>query len=204
MLVITYIYRDTEGTKRMAESVKKQGYELAVIRTSDNPKEIMRQLYECYKRASTVYDFIIYADSADTYFQRKVNIPIDHLLYSTEAQCFPHPEWADRFTGLSRWRYLNNGLIAGPSKLFVEFFEKYNLHEVRNNAQAEAQEAYFAGVKDGFPVKLDWMCEKFQSVAFEREGEFKMYNGLLRNMITTTTPAVLHGNGITPLEKFIV
>lgn len=203
MIVVTYTYKETEGTKRMAESVARMEYELAVVRAGMNPAEIMKQLYECYKRASTGHDYLIYADAADTYFQRRVNVP-DYILYSTEKQCFPFVDWADRFTDTKTpWRFLNNGLMCGPSKLIVEYFERYGLNDIKINAQAAAMEAYFAGVKDGFPVRLDCMCEEFQSVAFEEPGEFEMKNFLLFNKITGTIPAVLHGNGLTPLEKFI-
>lgn len=202
MIVVTYVYKETEGIKRMAESVRAQGYELAVLNTDSNPVNIMRLLYECYKRASTGHDYLIYADAADTYFQRAVNVP-DYLLWSTEKQCFPFPQWADKFKGLSRWKYLNNGLYCGPSKLIVEYFERYKLNDIKINPQAAAQEAYLQGVEDGFPVKLDIMCKEFQSVAFEEDGEFEMIKGKVFNKITKTTPAVIHGNGLTPLEKFI-
>lgn len=205
MIVITYIYKDTAGTHRMAESVKRQGYELGVIRTNDNPADIMRELYECYKRAVTGHDFIIYADAADTYFQKKLKVPTDHILYSTEKQCFPFPDWETRYKPVkSRWKFLNNGGICGPTKLLVEFFERYNLHTIGStNAQAAVMEAYFKAIEEGFPIKLDTGCKQFQSVAFEAVDEFEMKDGLLRNKITKSIPAVLHGNGVTPLEKFI-
>lgn len=204
MIVVTYIYRETEGTKRMAASVAKQGYELAVVRAGENPKDIMKALYECYKRAATGHDYLIYADAADTYFQRPVNVPKDYILYSTEKQCFPFPDWANKYRGIgfTPWKYLNNGLMCGPSKLIVEYFERYGLNDIAQNAQAAAMEAYFKAVSDGFPVSLDFMCEEFQSVAFEEPGEFE-FDGMLRNLITKTTPAVLHGNGLTPLEPWI-
>lgn len=203
MIVVTYTYRETPGTIRMAESVARQGYELAVVKAGENPVEIMRQLYECYKRASTGHDHIIYADAADTYFQRRVNVPDDHILYSTEKQCFPFVNWADKFKDTrSPWRFLNNGLMCGPSELIVEYFERYGLNDIKINAQAAAQEAYFQARADRYPVKLDILCEEFQSIAFEEPGEFES-DTVLRNLITGTTPAVLHGNGLTPLEKFI-
>lgn len=205
MIVVTYTYRETAGTQRMAESVKRQGYELAVVQAGMNPHDIMKALYECYKRAATGHDKIIYADAADTYFQRPVNVPDNHILYSTEKQCFPFVTWADRFgVPLSPWRFLNNGLMCGPSELIVEYFDRYGLNDIKGNAQAAAMEAYFQALKDGFPVSLDQYCEEFQSVAFEEPGEFEMKDGYVHNMITGTIPAVLHGNGLTPLEKFIV
>ena len=39
MIVVTYTYRETPGTQRMAESVKRQGYELAVVQAGMNPHD---------------------------------------------------------------------------------------------------------------------------------------------------------------------
>lgn len=204
MIVITYVYKDTDGTRRMAQSVEKLGYELAVVRTNQNPADILKELYNCYQRAATGHDYIIYSDSADTYFQKKVTVP-DYLLYSTEKQCFPFPDWAAKFKAKSRWKYLNGGGYCGPAKLIVEFFERWKLNDIGNaNPQAAQMDAYFKAVESGFPVKLDTGCKQFQSVAFESADEFEIRNGLLINRITKTIPAVIHGNGLTPLEKFIV
>lgn len=206
MIIVTYIYKDTPGTKRMAESVARHGYELAVVRTDSNPANIINELYQCYKRASTGHDHIVYSDAADTYFQKPVTVPIDHILYSTEKQCFPFPDWESKYAPVkSRWKFLNGGGYCGPSALLVEFFERYKLHSIGGtNPQAAQMEAYFQGVKDGFPIKLDTQCKVFQSVAFESDDEFEMKNGLLRNKVTKSVPSILHGNGLTSLEKFIV
>lgn len=203
MIVISYSYSETPGSKRMRESVAQQGYELAMLKTVDSPVKVMKELYECYKRAVTGHELMVYSDAADTYFQRRINVPTDYILYSTEKQCFPYPEMSKEFTAGSPWKYLNNGNYCGPLKLVIEFFERYNLHSITDNAQASAQRAYLAAKKEGFPIALDWMCTEFQSVAFEAPGEFEMKGGKLYNKITQTTPAILHGNGLTPLEKFI-
>lgn len=206
MIVITYIFKDTDGTRRMAESVAKQGYDLGVVRTDDNPATVIRELYECYKRAVTGHDLIIYADAADTYFQKPLKVPEDHILYSTEKACYPFPDWASRYQPVkSRWKFLNGGGCCGPTKLLVEFYDRYNLHSIgATNPQAALMEAYFKAVEEGFPIKLDTSCKQFQSIAFEDPDEFEMKDGLLRNRITKAIPAVLHGNGLTPLDKFIV
>ena len=197
MIVVTYTFTDGFG-EQMAESVKKQGYELAVIKTINRYEQIMRDLYECYKRAETGHDYMIYADAADCYFQRRVNIPTDYILYSAEKNCFPYKKRRSKFTDNSRWRYLNNGLYGGPIKLVVEFFEKYNLNDIgTKNPQAAAQDAYFDAIKDGFPIKLDSDCKEFQSYSFIKDDEYEIRDSLIYNRITNTTPAVLHFNGLT-------
>lgn len=203
MIVITYVYRPNDGTARMIHSAENQGYEVGVLKTGDNAAQIMNDLYHCYKRASGGHEKMIYADAADSYFQRRVAVPDDYLLYSTEKQCFPYPAWSGYYPPGGHWKYLNNGGFCGPIELAVEFYDRYELHTPKINTQAAVMDAYFKAVKEGFPIRLDVECYQFQSIAFEEPGEFRMHNGLLENLITGTIPAVLHGNGLTPLEKFI-
>lgn len=203
MIVITYAYTpETEGMRQMRLSVERQGYELAVVKTTDYPATIMRDLYECYKRAATGHEYMVYADYPDTFFQKKVEVPTDHILYSTEKACFPFPQWATHFERQGRWIYPNNGLFAGPLKLVIEFFERYKLYDIGAvNGQAAMQQAYLKARDEWFPVLLDTDCEVFQSIAFEDPDEFEMKDGLLHNKITGTVPAIIHGNGLTDMSR---
>jgi hypothetical protein len=75
-------------------------------------------------------------------------------------------------------------------------------------------DAYLKAVAEGFPIKLDFSCKLFQSIAFDHdptrgdyplhltgyEGtDFEIKDGLVVNKLTKSTPAVLHGNGQTPM-----
>jgi hypothetical protein len=220
MVIITNIYKPFAGTDRMVASFEKHGFEVAVNRIPTGNGRILRGLYECYKRAVTGHDHFAYADAADTVCQRPFTVPTDHLLWSTEKACYPHPEKAKeyKFGGRlkSPWRYLNNGVYGGPLALAIEFFERYGLHKLHDNAngQAEVMDAYLQAVKDGFPIKLDFGCKLFQSIAFDHdpklnghplhlkgyEGtDFEIKDGLVVNKLTKSTPAILHGNGQTPM-----
>lgn len=221
MVIITNIYKPFEGTKRMIQSFERHGYEVAVNTIPTGNGAIMRGLYECYKRAITGHETFCYADAADTICQRRLNVPTDHLLWSTEKACYPHPDKAKLYNFhhklKSPWRYLNNGLYMGRLDLMIEFMERYGLHRLPDNAngQDEVMDAYFKAVEDGFPIKLDFGCKEFQSIAFDHdpktgsypvhakgyEGtDFEIVNGLVKNNKTKSTPAVLHGNGQTPMQ----
>jgi hypothetical protein len=204
MIVITYAYTpENENMRQMRLSVERQGYELAVVKTSDAPHQIMKDLYECYKRAATGHEYMVYADHPDTFFQTPLpEMAPDMIIYSTEKACFPYKEKASKFNAWGRWIYLNNGLFAGPTKLVIEFFDRYNLHSLAPgvNGQAAVQDAYLDAEEKGFPIELDTACQAFQSIAFEDPDEFEMKDGLLHNRITGTVPAVIHGNGLTPME----
>jgi hypothetical protein len=220
MVIITNIYKPFAGTDRMVSSFEKHGFEVAVNRIPTGNGQILRGLYECYKRAATGHDHFAYADAADTVCQRPFEVPTDHLLWSTEKACYPYPEKAKEYKFAGRlkspWRYLNNGVYGGPLALAIEFFERYGLHKLHDNAngQAEVMDAYLKAQDDGFPIKLDFGCKLFQSIAFDHdpklnghplhlkgyEGtDFEIKDGLVVNKLTKSTPAVLHGNGQTPM-----
>jgi hypothetical protein len=220
MVIITNIYKPFAGTDRMVSSFEKHGFEVAVNRIPTGNGAILRGLYECYKRAATGHDHFAYADAADTVCQRPFTVPTDHLIWSTEKACYPHPEKAKEYKFAGRlkspWRYLNNGVYGGPLALVIEFFERYGLHKLHEgaNGQAEVMDAYLKAVADGFPIKLDFGCKLFQSIAFDHDPErgghplhlkgyegtdFEIKDGLVVNKLTKSTPAVLHGNGQTPM-----
>lgn len=220
MVIITNIYKSIEGTRQMVASFERHGFEVAVLNTPTGNGRILRDLYECYKRATGGHESFTYSDAADTYCQRPFTPPTDCLLWSTEKACYPHPDRAAQYKFAGRlkspWRYLNNGVYGGPLALVIEFFERYGLHKLPDgaNGQAEVMDAYLQAVKDGFPIKLDFNGELFQSIAFDhdpkRQGhpihangyegvDFEIKNGLVVNKLTRRTPAILHGNGQTPM-----
>lgn len=220
MVIITNIYKPFDGTKRMIESFEKHGFEVAVNTIPTGDGAIMRGLYECYKRAVTGHETFIYSDAADTFCQRPFEVPTDKLIWSTEKACYPDPSLSVKYNHhhklKSPWRYLNNGIYGGSLALVIEFFERYGLNKLHDgaNGQHEAMLAYLQAKEDGFPIELDLKCDLFQSIAFDHdpkihghplhlngyEGtDFDIDNGLVHNRITKTTPAVLHGNGQTPM-----
>lgn len=220
MVIITNIYKPFAGTDRMIASFERHGFEVAINRIPTGNGAILRGLYECYKRAATGHETFAYADAADTICQRPFTVPTNRLIWSTEKACYPYPDRAALYKFGPRlkspWRYLNNGLYGGPLALAIEFFERYGLHKLNDhaNGQAEVMDAYLQAVEDGFPIALDLKCELFQSIAFDHdpklnghplhlngyEGiDFEIKDGLVRNVLTKTTPAVLHGNGQTPM-----
>lgn len=199
MKVVTFIYHDTEGTQKMQESVKRF-HEIEVLRVSgfvpDHPKKIYEYYLDCKD------DLFCYADAADTFFQRPLKVPTDYLLWSTEKACFPRFELADEHPKTeSRWKYLNNGIYCGPVKLIQEYYKKYELYDVHHmNGQEKNMRAFLQASKEGFPIKLDQGCEELQSIAFLEYDEFVVEEGMIKNNILKTVPAVLHANGVSPLD----
>lgn len=202
MIIITHIFKPFWGTDYFLKSVNKLGYEVAVNKTTDNPADIMRTLYDCYKRAATGHDYFAYIDSADSVILKTFEPPKDRIVYQAEKACFPHKEKAKLHPETkSDWKYLNGGGYTGPLTLITEFFERYKLNNIGGKNPQDAQmEAFFQAKKDGFPIDLDTNCEIFQSLAFEEKGDFEIKKGKFKNKLTKTFPAILHGNGRTEMK----
>lgn len=126
------------------------------------------------------------------------------------------------------WRYLNNGGYGGSLVLMIEFVDKYiGKLPMTANCQHETMTAFIQAKKDGFPIELDYGCELFQTIAFDpvkplkgkaidlasfsihqdengvpKYGgtDFIIRKGKVINKLTKTIPAILHGNGRTPMD----
>lgn len=204
MIIITNIYSPNERTKQTVDSFERHGYEVAINSTPFiGNGQVLRDLLACYKRAITGHEDFFYTDGADTFCQRRAEPPKDHILYSTEKACYPHPEMAEQYRPTkSKWKYLNGGGYGGPLKLIIEFFERYGLDKHANdvNGQHEQMMAFLKAEKEGFPIKLDTACKVFQTMAFADPSEFKIEKKQLKNFVTKTTPAILHFNGLTDMS----
>ncbi len=232
MIVCTNIYAPNEQTKQMVESFQRFGYEVAATNAEFPYGRVYNNLVQLYKRANTGHDTFVYSDGGDTYCQKPFTVPNDRLIWSTEKQCFPHPEMAKLYPKTrikSDWKYLNNGNYCGNLQLLLEFLKKYVGLKLPMNAncQLETMQGFLRAKKDGFPIELDYKCKMFQSIAFDptkpEDGEpidkssysihmdekgnpkytgtdFEIRKGLVYNKMTKTTPAILHGNGRTPMQ----
>jgi hypothetical protein len=67
------------------------------------------------------------------------------------------------------------------------------------NGQWQQALAYLQAKADGFPIELDQYCLEFQTIGFTEPGDFHELPGTLFNNITGSKPAVIHGNGRTPM-----
>ncbi len=227
MIVCTNIYAPNDKTRKMVESFERFGYEVAATNAEFPYGRVYNNLVQLYKRANTGHETFIYSDGGDTYCQKPFTVPNDRLIWSTEKHCYPDPKLAEQYPKTrikTKWKYLNNGGYCGNLELLLEFFGKYVGYKLpmQANCQLETMQGFLKAKKDGFPIELDYKCKIFQTIAFDPEDEndpasyaihkdakgnpkytgtdFKIKDGLVYNKTTKTTPAILHGNGTTPME----
>jgi hypothetical protein len=125
---------------------------------------------------------------------------LDCILFNSEKGCWPYPEWAERYPAVnSDWKYLNGGACFVKTDLFVRMFEG-NPIDHKDNDQVNLADIYLNN-RDRYNMRLDTGCEAFQSIAFERPGDFKYEGNRLINSKLNTLPVIIHGNGKTDMSR---
>lgn len=186
----------------MLESFDRHGYYVKVNTCQFDHGRTFNNLMATYREMRQHHDTFCYSDAGDTFCQRPFTVPNDRLLWSAEKQCFPDPQRSTEYPDTnSDFKYLNNGGYGGSIELMVEFGERYiGKLRLTANCQQETVVAFLQAKKDGFPIDLDYGCETFQTLAGTSEHDFIIRKGKVVNKLTKTTPAILHGNGRTPMD----
>lgn len=211
-MVVTYIYQDfaneVSSTYEFRRSAAAAGYEVINVAQQKHHVgngEVLRLLYNAYRQLPADQP-VIYADGADSFFLRPLNVPTDRILYSTEKAIWPPVEslqkaWAEQ-EQLTHWPYLNGGGYCGPAGLLAEFFERFDLTNQPGDANGQWQQslAYFAALAAGFPIELDQHCKEFQTIGFMSPKDFTTWPGFIENNFTGSRPGLIHGNGRTPMQ----
>lgn len=209
--VITYIYQDfadeISSTHEFRRSVKRFGYTLTNVAKKQRHvgnAAVLNLVADAFRDLSGP---AMYAD-ADTFFVRPVLLPDHCVLYSTEKAIWPPTEAMKRAWESEHketpWAYLNGGGYGGHAELISQFLDRYVLPKLDlilddGHAQAIQALAYFQAKRDGFPIFLDQRCVVFQSIAFAAHEDFELIGNTIKNRITGTTPALIHGNGREPM-----
>lgn len=213
-IILTYIWCESDNeissTSEFRRSVAHFGYDLINVHPNGayfkGHGEVFQQLYHAICNLPPD-QMVVYSDGADTFFLREIEPPTDRILYSTEKAYYPTDGKQDRYTNrLTPWCYLNGGGWSGPAGMVKEYFERFGLAKLKGdiNGQQAQHNAYFAALDSGFPVDLDQLCNEFQTIAFQADGDFSTYKSdqhgaFIINNLTGSTPALFHGNGRTPM-----
>lgn len=167
----------------------------------------MVRAYEYAKQTDCTHLFIV--DAYDVFVLDSMEEALsriedkDSVIFNAEQGCWPYDQWEYLYPPCeSRWKYLNGGAAFVSVKRFIKMFEDHPIQHLDND-QVNLAKLYLTE-REKYKIKLDTNCEVFQSVAFEKEGEFA-YNevdGFIYNLKTNTTPIIIHGNGGTSMKKF--
>lgn len=123
----------------------------------------------------------------------------DKITFSTEKNCWPIPDLADKYPECSTiYKFLNSGLYFAPRDKFLELFD-WDMPEYTTDDQLWATQQFL--LNDDSGIVLDTECEVFQSYSFIAEDEYSYQDGRVRNVNTGSLPVLFHGNGTTNMDK---
>lgn len=207
--VITVATMMLPGLERLKESCENFGIDLEVLGMDTQWKGFGTKilLTKEYLEKLEGYTHFIFIDAYDVLFintlkniEREYNLFYpDKIVFSAEKGCWPDAGLAGSYPETdSEWKYLNSGSYMAPIQPFLELLNQYPVK------YQEDDQLYFTKIfLNSDKIVLDVNCDLFQSVAFEVEGDLKVAKTKVINNKRFSFPMIIHGNGKTPLDKFL-
>ena len=158
-----------------------------------------------YLKANPDITHFFYTDSYDTIVTKTMEETLKHIkdfdciLMSAERGCYPHPDKEARYPKHdSPWHFVNGGGWFCNSELFCKMLELTPYGSCLND------QVWFTDLFLDNPdyVKLDYNCEIFQTVGFCPDSDFEVTDKVY-NTVTKQFPTFIHGNGHTPIDRFL-
>lgn len=198
----TDMKNEQAGLKRLLASTEKYGYDHHMLYEKTNFGGQMPVVVEWCKKHKDQYTHVLYTDAFDTLAlagmdELRAKLPQGILFFgSAEKHVFPpSAERAARYPhNSSEWRFVNAGQWFGSIEWFLQMAELVPPAGI--NDQTWLAERFLDCLEKRIPVTLDYTCSVFQSVAFERSGDYAFTrDGRLYNRKTQQLPIFAHDNG---------
>ena len=196
---------DINKTLTLQRSLKKYGWNYHIITHEwQGFGDKILKTYE-YLKANPSITHFFYSDSYDSIVTKSMNeafISIkdyDCILMSAERGCYPHPDKEKLYPKHeSPFHFVNGGGWFCNAEVFKRAVQSNPL------TVNTVDQVWFTNLFLNNPeyVKLDYECNTFQTVAFCPDSDFIIGNTIY-NTITNSFPAFIHGNGHTPIDKFL-
>lgn len=203
---------DITKTEILQKSLKKHNWDYHIIvHPWRGFGDKILKTYE-YLKANPDITHFFYSDSYDTLVADTMEVALSRIkdksgiLMSAERACYPHPDKEKLYPKHdSPFHFVNGGGWFCPSDVFLKAVETNPL------TYETVDQVWFTDLFLNHPeyVNLDYKCEVFQTIAFCPEDNFEftpMENKPMqrvKNTVTNSFPIFIHGNGHTPLTKFL-
>ncbi len=196
---------DISKTEVLQRSLKKHGWDYHIIEHEWRGfGDKILKTYE-YLKANPYITHFFYSDAYDTIVVNTMEYALtciqnmDGIIISGERGCYPHPDKESLYPkNDSPWHFVNGGGWFCHAKTFIELVDANPL------TCDTVDQVWFTDLFLNNPklVEIDYQCEVFQTVGFCPETDFdiKIY---VTNNLTRSWPTFIHGNGHTPLDRFI-
>lgn len=203
---------DISKTSILQKSLKKHGWDYHIIEHHWRGfGDKILKTYD-YLKANPDITHFFYSDAYDTLATDTMEVALSgikdttKILMSAERGCYPHPEKEARYPKHeSPFHFVNGGGWFCPSDVFIKAVDSNPLD------YTTVDQAWFTDLFLNHPeyVLLDYNCEVFQTIAFCPDSDFVFDDmrsegtDFVLNTVTNSKPIFIHGNGHTPLTRFL-
>jgi len=123
------------------------------------------------------------------------------ILFGAELNCWPG-EYAEKYPNLgikNGYKFVNGGGFIGYKWALMQMYTWKDISEVERICKAFTDQGYFieylTEYRHARKLKLDCCVEIFQNMFSVDWSEITIRNGRVVNLLTNTTPAIIHFNG---------
>lgn len=161
---------------------------------------------------------ILFVDSFDVWFADNPEKILEYFLtqsshriiWNAEKNCFPDADWGVHHPKTdSPFKFFNSGMSIGETDAYHTIFKQMNVedwpddHQRRDgtwhhvNDQKHIMEKFLFGQcsPDEPKMRLDSECQVFQTLTGVTADELDIQPGIVRNLVTNTSPIAFHANG---------
>lgn len=155
-------------------------------------------------------DLVVFCDAYDVFITANIGTIADRfakqqcdILFAGEKTCWPDPTLKDMFPLTDTdYRFLNSGCIIGYRWALVRMIKDYVKN--KDDDQLFYQKKYLEYLDSKkIKIKIDHGCTLFQCLD-DSVNDIALYNSIIYNKVTDSTPVVIHGNGSQDTKKHLL
>ncbi|XP_076452068.1 procollagen-lysine,2-oxoglutarate 5-dioxygenase 1-like [Babylonia areolata] len=223
LLLITVATDETDGLKRFLHSTRKYGLKVKVAGMGEKWKggdmdypggghkvNLLKKEVEKYKETDNLV--IMFTDSYDVVFTEGAKTILERfakfdarVVFSAEGFCWPDSSLKEKYPPVkaSEKRFLNSGGFMGYAPELHQILQ-YSALEDSGDDQGYYTSVFLdRALRGKLNIKLDTRSEIFQNLHGALGDVLIKYRGnhsYLYNVVTGTSPVVIHGNGPIKVE----
>ncbi len=200
--VLTIATHTDLGLEYLVRSLQRNGYDFDILGMGETWPGFGFKIFKVHEWCENHredYTHVMLVDAFDVMALAPMpDVDIKGVLFSAEKACWPDAKEAENYPANdSAWKYLNSGSYIGEIDALMKIFNEVPFSSM-NYDQLWWTKVFLSGFYD---IRLDYNCEYFQSIAFRDHGDYKVENGSLFNLVHSTCPFIIHGNGKTDMSE---
>ncbi|XP_041377665.1 multifunctional procollagen lysine hydroxylase and glycosyltransferase LH3-like [Gigantopelta aegis] len=224
LIVMTVATSETDGFKRFMASTKKYGLDVKVLglgekwdggdvaRYAGGGHKINLLINGLKKYKKKDKQLIMFVDSYDVVFTDGAPAILEkfvkfdaRVLFSAEGFCWPDSKLAKDYppVKITEKRFLNSGGFIGYASDLYEIVTHSKVNNKDDDQLYYTKIFLNESLRDKWAIKLDTRSDIFQNLngaLADTNIKFKGSHSYLYNLLSGTTPIVIHGNGPIKVE----